>query len=247
MRILIANPNTSQAVTDLLVSTARRHASAGTEIVGATAQAGFPYIATRAEAAVGAFAALDLIARHRDGYDAVVIAAFGDPGLDAARELLSIPVVGLSEAALLTSCMLGRKFGIVSFSSTLGPWFRDCVESHGLSGRLACIELLDGSFRDIADVQHEKEAELVRLCNEAILKGADVAILAGAPLSGLAEKVADRVAIPLVDGMAAAVRQAEVLAGLRFRKATAGSMRRPGLKPNKGLSEELSALFSGTA
>lgn len=246
MRILVANPNTSQSITGLLVSTARRYASVGTEIVGATAQFGFPYIATRAEAAVGAYAAVDLVARHHGGYDAVVIAAFGDPGLDAARELLAMPVVGLSEAAMLTSCMIGRRFAIVSFSSTLGPWYRDCVESHGLTQRLACIELLDGSFQDVADVQHEKEVELVRLCNEAVLKGADVAILAGAPLAGLAEKVAHRVPIPLVDGVGAAILQAEALAKLRLNKATAGSMRRPTMKVNLGLPADISSLFAGS-
>jgi Asp/Glu/hydantoin racemase len=245
MRILIANPNISQSVTDLLTATARRWASPGTEVVGVTATQGFSFIATRAEAAIGAYAALEIIGRHHQGFDAVVLAAFGDPGLDAARELLDIPVVGLSEAALLTACMVGRRFSIVTFATALGPWFQDCVASHGLTSRLASIRLNDTPFQDIGDVQNEKEAQLIALCLAAVSDGADVVILAGAPLSGLAEKIADRVPVPLIDGMAAAIRQAEALAGLRLLKATAGSQRRPTAKLTVGLPPDIAGLFAG--
>ncbi len=64
-------------------------------------------------------------------------------------------------------------------------------------------------------------------------------ILAGAPLAGLAAKVADRIAVPLVDQAQAALRQAETLAALAPRKAAAGRFSRPGPKPSVGLSEAL--------
>ena len=243
-RILLANPNTSESVTERIAAVARAAARAGTAVEAVTANEGVPYIATRAEAVIGAKAALDLLAAHADGYDAAIIAAFGDPGLGGARELLPIPVIGLAEAAMLTSCMLGRRFAIVSFSATLGPWYRECVEYHGLSGRLAGIRLLEGAFRDIGSVQEEKEDLLVELSRRAVDEdGADVIILAGAPLAGLAEKTAHRIPVPVVDGVVAAVRQAEVLAALKPRKATAGSFRRPAPKPVKGLSQPLTRLF----
>ena len=69
--------------------------------------------------------------------------------------------------------------------------------------------------------------------------GADVVILGGAPLAGLAEKVRDRIPVPVVDQMAAAVKQAEALAVLRTRKAVAGTFRRPDAKATIGLPEAL--------
>ena len=66
--------------------------------------------------------------------------------------------------------------------------------------------------------------------------GADVVILAGAPLAGLANKIRDRVPVPLVDGIQAAVTMAEGLVRLNPRKATAGTYRRPAAKDSKGLS-----------
>lgn len=245
MRILVANPNTSRSVTDRIAGVARLAASPGTEIVAVTGATGVPYIATRAEAAVAGRTTLELMAEHAAGCDAAIVAAFGDPGLGGARELLSIPVIGLAEAAMLTACMLGRRFSVVTFSQSLGPWYRECVEYHGLVSRLASIRCLEGDFRDIASVQHEKEKLLVELCDRAIREDeADVIVLGGAPLAGLAAQVADRVSVPLVDGVAAAVRQAETLAALRPRKALAGSFRRPAAKPIVGVSPALARLFA---
>ena len=95
-------------------------------------------------------------------------------------------------------------------------------------------------------VADELEAPLVALCCRTVTENeADVVILGGAPLAGLAERIKQRVPVPLVDGVAAAVRQAEVLVSLQPRKPTAGTFRQPDPKPAIGLSEELTALFAG--
>jgi allantoin racemase len=244
VKILLLNPNTTAEVTGLLYTAGHRAASPGTELVAMTARRGVPYIATRAEAQIGGAIALEMLAEAGAGFDAAIIAAFGDPGLFGARELFSYPVVGLSEAAMLTACMAGRKFSIVTFSRVLAPWYQECVAMHGLEARCAGIRALDESFQSISDVQSEKEDALVRLANLAIEEdGADAVILSGAPLSGLADKVKDRIPVPVIDPIAAAVRQAETLAVLKVRKAVAGTFRRPGPKPTTGLAEPLAAII----
>jgi Asp/Glu/hydantoin racemase len=149
-------------------------------------------------------------------------------------------VIGLAEAGMLTACMLGRRFAIVTFSQSLEPWYEECVAWHGLRERCAGVFALGGSFQSISDVQEEKEALLVDLANGAIEHGrADVVVLAGAPLAGLARRVRDRIAVPVVDCVEAAVRQAETLAALNPRKAERGSFRRPAPKPAVGLPDAL--------
>jgi Asp/Glu/hydantoin racemase len=244
MKLLMLNPNTSASVTERIAGAARAAASAGTEIVPATATVGPPYIATRAEAVLGAMAVMETLGAIEFDYDAVVVAAFGDPGLGGARELLAVPVVGLSEAAMLTSCMLGARFSIVSFSATLGPWYRECVAYHGLEARLAAIRFADGPFADVGSVQDEMRERLVEVCRRTVAEDdADVVILAGAPLAGLAGSIAADVPVPVIDGVAAAVRQAETLAALGPRKATAGSFRRPAPKPLSGVSAAVKRLY----
>jgi allantoin racemase len=244
VRILLLNPNTTAEVTGLLYAAGSRAASPGTELVAVTAKRGVPYIATRAEAQIGGAIALEMLAEAGTGFDAAIIAAFGDPGLFGARELFSFPVVGLAEAAMLTACMLGQRFSIVTFSRVLAPWYWECVAMHGLEARCSGIRTLDESFQSISNVQVEKEESLIRIANKAVDEdGADVVILSGAPLAGLAEKVKNRIPVPVIDPIAAAVRQAETLVVLKPRKAIAGTFRRPPPKPTIGLAEPLAAVI----
>jgi Asp/Glu/hydantoin racemase len=240
MRLLLLNPNTSQSVTDRIAGAARNVASPATELAAVTAPRGVPYIATRAEATIGGAVALEMLAELHGGFDAAVIAAFGDPGLGGARELFPLPVIGLAEAGMLTACMLGRQFAIVTFSQSLEAWYEECVAWHGLRERCAGVFALAGSFESISDVQEEKEGLLVELANQALDRArADVVVLAGAPLAGLARRVRDRIPVPVVDCVEAAVRQAETLAALGPRKAERGTFRRPGAKPAVGLGDAL--------
>lgn len=242
MRILLLNPNTTTAVTGLLLAAARVVAAPETELVPLTAPRGVPYIATRAEAQIGGAIALEMLAEHHASADAAILAAFGDPGLLGARELYDIPIVGLAEAAMLTACMLGRRFVIVTFASALGPWYEDCVAMHGLEARCAGVRMLDGAFQSISAVQHEKADLLVELACAAVSETkADVVILGGAPLAGLAATVKDRIPVPVVDQVQAAVTQAEALVRLGPRKATAGTFRRPAAKLSIGLAPALAA------
>jgi allantoin racemase len=241
LRLLLVNPNTSKSVTDLLVRAATPALSAGTHLEATTATFGVPYIATRAEAVIGAQAALESLAEKAPNYDAAIIGAFGDPGLGAARELFSVPIVGLAEAGMMAACMLGRQFSIVSFATQLEPWYRECVEGHGLLGRCASIRCSGTPFNAIEEVQFDKENALLELCNKATLEdGADVIILAGAPLSGLAKRVSDRIKVPVVDCAVASVKMAEALVALEVKKATTGSFKRPDPKPTSGLNSHLS-------
>lgn len=243
-RMLLCNPNTSTEVTELLVRVAKPALAPGSTLIPVTAPRGVPYIATRAEAAIASGIVLDVLAEREGSFDIAIIAAFGDPGLGGARELMSVPVIGLAESAMFSACMLGQRFSIVSFSRALGPWFRECAAMHGLLERLASIRLLDGPFASLANVQEEKEELLIELSRKAIEEdGADVIILAGAPLAGLASRVRDRISVPVVESVIAAIKQAELLTALNPKKASAGTFRRPDPKASLGLSPALERLL----
>jgi allantoin racemase len=244
MRILLLNPNMTEAVTDRLAAAAAKAASPGTGIVTATATRGFPYISCKAEAQVAGAIVLEMLAERQGAFDVAIVAAFGDPGLFAARELFDQPIVGMSEAAMLTACMLGKRFGIVSFAAAMEPWYAECVESHGLTGRCAGIFCLNESFASITSVAEEKTEAIVALAGAAAAAGSDVVILAGAPLAGLAAEVAHRVPVPVIDQAQAALRQAETLARLGPRKALTGRFSRPPAKDAVGLGAALAARFA---
>ncbi|GAB3185807.1 aspartate/glutamate racemase family protein [Hydrogenophaga aquatica] len=244
MKLLLINPNISDSVSDLIRAEAQRSAAPGTEVDVLTAPFGVAYIETRFEALIGAYAAAQLAAEHHARYDAVVVAAFGDPGLAGLREALPCPVTGLTEAALASACLLGQRFSIVAISQRIRAWYRETVQAYGLEGRLASIRGLDEPLADIGNVQGNQGERLVALAERCVDEdGADVIVLAGAPLAGLARSLRGRLPVPMVDGVSSAVRHAESLVALQPGRATRGSFAPPPTKPNKGLGPAIATLL----
>lgn len=246
MRILLINPNISEGVTGLIRDEALRNAAPGTELTVLTAAFGVAYIETRFEALVGAYAAALLAAEHGPQHDAVIIAAFGDPGLAGIRELLPVPVLGLTESALASACLLGQRFSIIAISQRIQPWYREAVQATGLGGRLASIRALDAPLADIQRVQQDHGVRLQALCQRAVDEdGADVIVLAGAPLAGLARSLRGTLPVPVVDGVSSAVCHAQSLVALQPGFARHGSFAPPPVKPNQGLPEALVRALAG--
>jgi Asp/Glu/hydantoin racemase len=244
-RLLLINPNISDSVSALIRAEAERSAAPGTTVEVLTAPFGVAYIETRFEALIGAYAAAQLAAEHHQRFDAVVVAAFGDPGLAGLREALPCPVTGLSEAALASACLLGQRFSIVAISQRIRAWYRETVQHMGLDGRLASIRGLDEPLADIGNVQGSQGERLVALAERCVDEdGADVIVLAGAPLAGLARSLSGRLPVPVVDGVSSAVRHAESLLALQPGRAARGSFAPPPLKPNRGLGPALERLLA---
>ncbi|HEY0886388.1 MAG TPA: aspartate/glutamate racemase family protein [Ramlibacter sp.] len=244
MRLLLINPNISASVSTLIEAEARRSAGAGTQVEVVTARFGVAYIETRFEALVGAYAAAELAAEHHHRFDAVVVAAFGDPGLAGLREVLPVPVTGLTEAALASVQLLGGRFSVIAISHRIQAWYREVIEANGFGARLASIRSLEQPLQRIDRVQQEHAPALQALAERAVREdGADVIVLAGAPLAGLARSV--QLPVPVVDGVASAVRHAANLAALRGAQPGGGSYAPPPLKPNQGLSPAIARLLAG--
>jgi Asp/Glu/hydantoin racemase len=247
MRILVINPNISESVTELIAAESRRAASPGTELSFATAVFGVAYIETRMEALIGGYASACIVAERYGSYDGVVIAAFGDPGLLGIKELLPVPVVGMTEAALASAALLGQRFSIIAISARIKAWYQETVERSHLATRLASIRSLQQPLRDIGSVQEDYAVRLKQLAMEAVEQdGADCIILAGAPLAGLARTVKDDLPVPVVDGVSSAVRHCESLIALNAGTAKVGSFSPPPLKPNRGLSDALARLLDSS-
>jgi Asp/Glu/hydantoin racemase len=154
-------------------------------------------------------------------------------------------VVGLTEAALMSACLLGKRFSIVAISHRITAWYRECVAANGLSDRLASIRNLDNPLQDIGRVQEDHSARLEALCLSAVQDdGADVIIIAGAPLAGLARSIRDRIPVPVVDGVSSAVCHAQTLVSLGTLPARQGSFAPPPIKPHHGLPEGIGRLLA---
>jgi Asp/Glu/hydantoin racemase len=241
MRLLLINPNTTAAVTDQMLATARSMAAPGTELVGVTGRFGTAYIASRSAYAIAGHAALDAWASAGDGFDAVVLACFGDPGLDALRELCPVPVIGMADAAVAFAAGQGGRFGIVTGGERWQAMLHEFVAARSLTDRLSGIHTVAPTGGDIARDPATALPLLAQACRAAAAAGAERVILGGAGLAGLAPAIAADVPVPLIDSTLAALQAAEAAA----QAGPPPPVEPPPPVPSIGLSAALAARISG--
>lgn len=238
-RLLLINPNTTQSITDLVLKTARRFAAKGTSLRAITGAFGPRYIASRLGYAIAGHAAVDAFANDKPAKDAVVLACFGDPGLAALKEVSKVPVVGMAEAAILEAAAIGKRFSIVTGGARWKPMLEEFVALQGFAARLASVRTVAPTGADIARNPKAALALLAKSCSACAREdGADVVILGGAGLAGLAAKLKGSIDVPLLDGLACAVSLAESLA----RQKPCGLGRKPDPVDSVGLSKGLAKL-----
>jgi allantoin racemase len=247
MRILLANPNTTAAVTDTIAAAARAVAAPGTEIVAATARFGARVIGTRAEMAIAEHASLDLLAREGEGCDAAIIGASIDSGLRAAREMLAVPVLGLTESALHVACLVGGRFGAVTLSRRSAYPLREMIEGYGLAARCGGLRAVDANPLDLLNAP-ERVAELIVVQAESLIERdmVDVVVLIGAVMAPMPARVQPRLPVPVVEGVSSAVALAESLVRLRLPKPRAGGYATLPARELVGVDPALMARFSGS-
>ena len=239
LRILLINPNTTESVTELVAHHVAAIAGDTATFVPVTGAFGARYISSRASAAIAAHAALDALAKHGDGVDAVYLACFGDPGLLALREISKVPVVGMAEASCLEAARTGR-FSIVTGGALWGPMLTEFVAGIGLADRLTGVRTVAPTGGEIAANPDAALASLAAACRAcAIEDGADVVILGGAALAGLAARIQPDVPVPVLCSVATGTQAVIAAAATRQRDDHA----RPPALESVGLSAELSALL----
>jgi allantoin racemase len=244
MRILLINGNTTPFVTETAAAEARRVAAPGTEIVAVTGTTGARIITTRFENAIAQREMVALAARHVDGMDAVLIAVSYDTALPALRELLPIPVVGMTEAALATAHLIGGRIGLVTMTRRAQPVYRELVEGYGLAGRVCGWRTIDDTRAYAPGDTSAVDALLVEACNDLVERElAEVIVLLGAVMAGAPLRLQDGVPVPLLDGIACGVAQAEVLVRLNRPKPQVGSYALPGFRHLDGVEPEITELL----
>jgi allantoin racemase len=208
MKLLIINPNTTVAMTEK-VTTAARTAMPGVDIMAATGRFGASYIASRASYAIASHAALDCLAQHGGGCDAVLLACFGDPGLDALREVSPVPVISLIDASCAEASSGGRKFSIVTGGERWGTMLQEMLLLRRLNAQLASIRTVAPSGGAIASDPTSAYALLAETCQKCVDEdGAEAIILGGAGLLGIAAKIQSQVTSQVICSTEAGFRAA---------------------------------------
>ena len=175
-----------------------------------------------------------VIGAEQDGYDAVAIGNILDPALREARSMVDIPVLGLGETSMLTSCMMGSTFSLVGVNPFFGGRFEENVARYGLRDRLASIECMGLTPHELDACFSNEEGRAKAIdsftaaARASLEKGAEVVIPAGGRLTAFLNAVGIRDVdeAPLLDGTVSLVAATETAIRIREQSGSFVSRRR---------------------
>lgn len=235
MRLLIVNPNTTRSMTEKIDAAARAVAAPGTEIVSTNPDSGPPSIEGYYDEV---FAIPGLIGEMRAAgeVDATIIACFDDTGLDAARSFSVAPVIGIGEAAFHLASLIAGKFSVITTLSRSVPALEGNLVRYGLASRCAKVRAADVAVLDLEQPGSSARARVSAEMERAIVEDRAEAIVLGcAGMADLAAELSSEHHVPVIDGVAAAVKLAESLLALGLRTSKRGAYATPLGKTYAGL------------
>jgi len=237
MRIFVINPNTSKSMTDHLRQELERIKRADTELKVVCSEYGPITIESAYDEALAEPATLERVRQaNEEGYDAVILACFSDPALDAAKEISDIPVVGIEEATMHIAAMLGHKFSVTTSGKNRVPTRDLHARKHGLESRFASSLVLDMSVAEMDAKPEEAKARILAVAREAVAEhGTEVIILGCAGLAGYAEDVERELGVVVLDPSSVALKVAEALVDLGLRHSKIARFAPP---PEKEIKEK---------
>jgi len=229
MKLLLVNPNTSTAMTAAMTAAAQAVAAPGTRVTGRQPSFGPASIESHFDDAFGAAGVAEQVhAAAGEGFDAVVIACFGDPGLDAARELTDAPVLGIAEAAFHAASFLATGFSVVTTMTRTCVIAERLVQRYGFEHSCRGIHGTDIPVLALETCGEDTVTQIEAAARAALAADRSGAIVLGCGgMAALCATLQGRLGVPVIDGVSAAVKFAEALAALGLRTDKSGDYAAP--------------------
>ncbi|KKX33456.1 aspartate/glutamate racemase family protein [Rhizobium sp. LC145] len=217
MKIAVINPNTTAEMTQAIGVAAARSAAPTTELLIRQSNHGPSAIEGPFDGAICLPGLLGAIQQaEAEGASAHVIACFDDTGLDAARALSHRPVIGVGEAALHVASLIAQEFCVVTTLSRSVPTLKMNILRYGFERRCPQVLASDIPVLDLHRPESGAHQKISSLIARAMENGAEAAILGCAGMADLAAALQQELGVPVIDGIEAAIRLAEMLAASGF-------------------------------
>ena len=218
MRVLVVNVNTTTTMTEAIARQARAVAAPGTEIVGLTPAFGAPSVEGNFESYLAALAVMECVRAYPGAYDAVIQAGFGEHGREGLQELLTVPVIDITDAAASVAMLLGRSYSVITTLDRAVPLIEDRLRLSGLYERCASVRASGLAVLDLESAPRLAAEAIVAQARIAVeTDRAEVLCLGCGGMAGLDAEVRAATGVPVVDGVSAAVTLAESLVRLGLK------------------------------
>lgn len=162
------------------------------------------------------------------GFDAVIIDCMGDPALHAAREIVSIPVIGPCQASLALASIVSDRFSIVTILNRVLPLLRRKVREYGFEGKVASVRFVEIPVLELEEKREEVKARLLSESKRALEEdGAEAIILGCTGMIGMAAELQESLNVPVIDPAVASVKMAEIMVDMRITQSKRGYPKPP--------------------
>lgn len=225
MNILIVNPNTTLSMTEKIEVAGRSVAAAGTEVRAISPDKGPVSIEGYYDEAYCMPGVVEaVIEGSKSGVDGFVVACFDDPGLAACRTAVAEPVVGICEAAMLTASMIATSFSVVSTLPRSVPVIEELGLRYGMERKLKRVWAADMPVLAL----EEEGSDAARRVRDVVLQAveqdrSEAVILGCAGMADLTAWLTKETGVPVIDGVACAVKMVEGLVGIGLRTSKVGA------------------------
>jgi allantoin racemase len=223
MRIRVINPNTTAAMTRTIARAAEEAAAAGTTIEAITSPTGPVSIEGYFDEALSLPGLLIEVRKgEAAGADAHVIACFDDTGLDAARQIATGPVIGIGEAAYHAATLIANRFTVITTLARSIPALEHNLLKYGFERR-ATVRAAEVPVLALEDEGSDARARINAEITRALAEDRAEAIVLGcAGMAKLARDLSVQHGCPVIDGVGAAVKLAEMLVALGHKTSKRG-------------------------
>ena len=160
---------------------------------------------------------IQLVKRHEGDYDAIMINCFGDPCVEALREIVNVPVLGPGETSMLVASLLGHKFSVISPTKKTALQVESHARTLGIEQRLASVVELDIPVLDLERDLEKTVKTVVEASKKAVKDGAEVIVLGCTGLAYMADQIQKRLNVPVVEPASLTLKMAESFVHLRLR------------------------------
>ncbi len=228
IKILVINPVATEKWNDFDRRYFQNIADAETKMEITAISRGPKSIETFYDVAHASPELLKIVRARCKNVDGIVINCFADPGLKAARELTDKVVLGPAETSMCVATQLGSKFSVVSVCKNAGPWIERQAREIGLIENLASAVGVEIPVLELGKKPERTVRTIVESASKAVKKdGAEVIILGCTGMASLADKVRDKIDVPLLEPAATTFKMAEMLVKLGIRHNRGGLYNKP--------------------
>ena len=228
-KILVINPNTNPKNTDVIAKAIKPFTPNGVQVDTVSPEKGPVGLESYYHNYLASVNVHERIVQaEKEGYDGVVIACYGDPGIEAAKELVDIPVVGITEASYALARILGTKFLVIVSAETAVPRQIRYIKSLGIPDYQYAVRPIGLTVLGVMSDRLNAKELIANNCDIALKEtGAEVIVMGCSGFSGLRKDLEKLLNVPIIDPVVAGVQLCNTLISMNLAQSKVSTYKTP--------------------